>query len=109
MKRTFASYTLVSLIILLLQTTAAFAQYEEIGLGFKAGLNYSRFDGPSETGPNGESLETYSTSSGFHIGGIVNIKFTDIVGLRTEFTYSQRGTKYDYEGPSYYTVGKNTL
>jgi hypothetical protein len=109
MKRTFASYTLVSLSILLLQATTAFAQYEEIGLGFKAGLNYSKFDGPSETGPNGETLESYNTSSGFHIGGIVNIKFTDIVGLRTEFTYSQRGTKYDYDGPSYYTLGKNTL
>jgi hypothetical protein len=109
MKHTFGSYFFVTLTILLLQSTAAFAQYEGIGLGFKAGLNYSKFDGPSETGPGGESLETYSTSSGFHIGGIVNIKFTDLVGLRTEFTYSQRGTKYDYEGPSYYTVGKNTL
>lgn len=109
MMRTFGSCFLVSLIVLLLQSNTAIGQYEGIGLGFKAGLNFSKFDGPSETGPNGESLESFSTSSGFHIGGIVNIKFTDLIGLRTEFTYSQRGTKYDYEGPSYYTLGKNTL
>jgi hypothetical protein len=47
--------------------------------------------------------------NGFHIGGIVNIKFTDLVGVRTEFTYSQRGTEYEYNGPSYFTLGKNTL
>ena len=84
-------------------------QYEEVGLGFKAGLNFSKFDGPSETGPNGEALESFRVVNGFHIGGIVNIKFTDLVGLRTEFTYTQRGTEYEYNGPSYYTLGKNTL
>jgi hypothetical protein len=97
------------LCFLLSGLSPAWGQYEEIGLGFKAGLNFSRFDGPSETGPNGEELESFSVVNGFHIGGIVNIKFTDLVGLRTEFTYTQRGTEYEYNGPSYYTLGKNTL
>lgn len=108
MKR-FSCLTLLILCLVLSGTMTAWAQYEEVGLGFKAGLNYSKFDGPSETGPNGEALESFRTVNGFHIGGIVNIKFTDLVGLRTEFTYSQRGTEYAYNGPSYYTLGKYTL
>lgn len=85
------------------------AQYEEIGLGFKAGLNYSKIDGPSELGPNGEELESVSFTNGFHIGAIVNIKFTDLVGMRAEFTYSQRGTEHEYNGPSYFILGRNTV
>lgn len=89
--------------------TAVQAQYGSVGFGFKAGLNFSSFDGPSETSLNGETLEAFSTTSGFHIGALVNFKFTDLVGIRTEFAYSQRGTKYTYAGPSYFTLGKYTL
>ena len=108
MKRTPLTATLVFFLVIS-SLLPAMAQYEEVGLGFKAGLNYSKFDGPSEVGPNGEALESFRTVNGFHIGAIVNIKFTDLVGLRTEFTYSQRGTEYEYNGPSYYTLGKYTL
>jgi opacity protein-like surface antigen len=109
MKRTVSPLFATLFLLLFIQTHHAIAQYEEVGLGFKAGLNYSTFHGPLETGANGEPLEEYTTANGFHIGGIVNIKFTDLVGLRTEFTYSQRGTKYEYNGPSYYTLEKYSL
>ena len=85
------------------------AQNDFIGFGFRAGLSLSKIDGPSELGPGGEELETNKYTGGFHIGAAVNFKFTDIFGLRTEFAYSQRGTNYTYDGPSYFFLGQNTL
>lgn len=85
------------------------AQSDMIGFGFRAGLSYSKLDGPSELGPGGESLESFKSANGFHIGALVNFKFTDLVGLRAEFMYSQRGTEYKYEGPSYYVLGRNDV
>ena len=103
MKRTLLLLTILS------SFSVAYGQNEYIGLGFRTGLSFSKFDGPSETGPNGEELESFSSNGGFLIGGLVNFKFTDLVGLRTEFTYSQRGTKYKYEGPSYYQLNKGLI
>ncbi len=85
------------------------AQSDFLGFGFRAGLSFAKIDGPSELGPNGEDLETNNMASGFHIGVMVNLKFSDIMGLRTELLYSQRGTDYTYDGPSYYLLGRNTL
>ena len=85
------------------------AQLESIGYGFRAGLSLARLDGPSETGPNGETLETNKMASGFHIGVQINYKFGDLMGLRSELLFSQRGTDYLYDGPSYYVLGRNTL
>lgn len=86
-----------------------YAQSDFFGFGFRAGLSFANIDGPSELGPNGEELEENKMSSGFHIGMTFNLKFTDIMGLRGEAIYSQRGTDYTYEGPSYYLLGRNTL
>jgi len=84
------------------------SQNSQIGFGFRAGLSYSKYDGPSETGPNGEALESWSNDKGFHIGGGVTYKITDLVGARLELSFSQRGTKTNYEGPSYYILGRGT-
>lgn len=85
------------------------AQLDVIGYGFRAGISISKIDGVSELGPNNEELESNKMSSGFHIGMSFNFKFTDIMGIRTELLYSQRGTQYLYDGPSYYMLGRNTL
>jgi len=85
------------------------SQNDHIGYGFRAGLSLGKYDGPSELGPNGETLETSKMASGFHIGMTLNFKFGDLMGLRTELLFSQRGTDYQYEGPSYYNLGRNTL
>lgn len=89
-----------------LMSEATFAQNDHIGFGFRAGASISKLDGPSEIGPNGESLEQYSNARGFHIGAAFSYKFTDLVGMRAEFIFSQRGTIYDYNGPSYYVLGR---
>jgi hypothetical protein len=86
-----------------------FSQSEKIGFGFRAGASISKLDGPSEMGPNGESLEEYTNARGFHIGAAVNYKATDLFGMRAEFVFSQRGTIYDYEGPSYYVLGRGNV
>lgn len=100
---------LLFILLLAACTITLSAQDKKIGFGFRAGLSYSKFNGPSEIGPNGETLETWSNDKGFHIGGAVSYKFTDLVGARLEFMYSQRGTSSKYDGPSYYVLGRNTL
>ena len=47
----------------------------QLHYGFKTGLNFARFDGPSETDNAGKSLETWKNVTGFHIGAIVFLRF----------------------------------
>jgi len=72
----------------------------QLDLGFKAGLSYMSIDGPSEVILD-EEVEEYAASSGFQIGVIFNYRFTDLVGLRTELLYMQKGGRYKFEGPGY--------
>lgn len=88
--------------------SASFAQNENITMGFRAGLSLSRLHGPLETNAQGEELEAFTNASGFHIGFMAGYRFTDLMGIRAEFTFSQRGTKYTYEGDSYYLLGRYT-
>lgn len=100
---------LIVLVVCSLISGNAISQNENIGFGFRAGASISRLDGPSELGPNGEELEEYTMARGFHIGASVSYKFTDLVGMKAEFVYSQRGTIYDYNGPSYYVLGRGNI
>lgn len=104
MLKYFLTYTLIVFI-----SGTVISQSDKLGYGFRAGLSLSQYDGPSEIGPNGETLETNDLASGFHIGMNVMYKFGDLMGLRGGFMYSQRGTDYKYEGPSYYVLGRNTI
>ncbi len=76
--------------------------------GFKSGLNFSTFSGPSETDNNGNELENFKTNTGFHIGATFRMALTDYFGVRAELLYSQKGVDYTYEGPSYWTFINNT-
>lgn len=76
-------------------------QAQELSYGFKAGLNFSTFQGPLENGENGESPESYDFNSGFHIGIMFNRGFTDLFGIRAEVLYSQKGSRYRFEGEGY--------
>ncbi len=93
--------TKFSYILFILFGVSSFLSAQEMGYGFKAGLNFSTFQSPTEEDDNGNMLEENQLISGFHIGAIINFKFTEIAGLRTELMFSQKGTRYSFEGPSY--------
>lgn len=99
----------IILITFVLGSSISNAQTDFLGFGFRAGMSFSKIDGPSELGTNGKELESSKMASGFHIGMTINFKFSDIMGLRSELLYSQRGTDYVFDGPSYYLLGRNTL
>jgi hypothetical protein len=100
---------LLTLFLLFAGAVSLAAQHGQFGFGFRAGLDYSKLSGPSETGPNGEKLESYTNDKGFHIGGAITYKFSDLAGARFEFMFTQRGSKYEYSGPSYYVLGRKTV
>lgn len=75
---------------------------QEFSAGFRAGLNFATINGPSEMNASGSELEDYSLGSGFHVGGMANLKFTDEFMLRAEFLYSQKGVDYNYAGESFW-------
>lgn len=79
----------------------SFVSAQSFSYGFKAGLNFSRINASDLEQLNGEDLESYSQNSGFHLGVIVDSKFTDYFGVSCEFLFSQKGGRYDYSGPSY--------
>lgn len=68
--------------------------------GIRAGLNYTRFSGPLEEGVN----EKFTLANGFHFGVNYEYKFADALALRSEILYTQIGTKYNYDGESFYKV-----
>lgn len=74
---------------------------QSVSYGFKAGLNFSTIQGPSETGTDGSELESLDLINGFHIGGGVIFKIVDRFGVKAELLFSQKGTDYIFEGPSY--------
>ncbi len=90
-------FTLLVLLFAFTQLSVA----QEIGYGIRVGLNFNKLNGPSETDVNGNTLETFNFNTGFHVGGVVIFKFTDLIGLKTGFFFSQRGMKYKYEGASF--------
>lgn len=69
--------------------------------GFKAGMNFATIDGPLELGNNEQELESFSYTSGFHVGVNFNLNLTDYFGLRGEIIYGQKGAEYDFSGQSF--------
>ncbi len=90
--------SLVVILILLCSLQVISAQ---IGLGFKAGLTLGKLDGPSEM-VDSELLEEYTSSTGFQIGVVFNFEVTDLFGFRSELLYSQKSSKYKYDGLGYF-------
>lgn len=70
--------------------------------GFKAGLNFSTFSGDAEMDTDGNTLETFNNTTGFHVAATFAYAFTDLVGVKADFMYSQRGVDRRFEGPSYF-------
>lgn len=88
-----------SLILLLTLATFTFTlQAQEYGYGFSVGLNFSKFDAPSEKDAAGNELETFKYNTGFHVTASFIYKIVDNYGIRTGLTFSQRGGEYIFEG-----------
>lgn len=85
----------ILIILFLALTLPAFAQHK---VGVRAGLNYSKLNGPLETG------EEYKIGSGFHFGINYTYQFNSVFGLRGELLYIQRGTKQDFRGENVYNI-----
>lgn len=86
----------VCFIVVAVQTS--FAQLDNFGL--RAGLNYSKFLGPTLN--QNLAKESFDFNSGIHFGITYTYDFTDVFGLSTEIAYNQIGSKYTYEGNSYF-------
>jgi hypothetical protein len=92
------------LFLLLILTAFIYsAEAQDVAYGFKAGLNFNRIIADSETDGVSE-FETFDGKTGFHVGATFTWKATDLMGLRGEFLFSQKGYKRRYNGPSYYDV-----
>lgn len=94
-------YSILTL-VLLAGFGTAFAQGEFSG-GFKAGLNFNNIIGEEESAD-----EAFSTNTGFHIGASFVYTITDLFGVKAELMYSQKGTQYSYDGPSYFTFYRSS-
>ena len=92
MKRTF----LLSIVFVIISFLSGFSQ--NYNLGIRAGLNYSKFIGPTEA----ELSEGFSFNNGLHFGLSFSYHLTDVSGLRAELLYSQVGSKDSLVGDSYY-------
>ncbi|MEL6654909.1 MAG: porin family protein [Bacteroidota bacterium] len=88
--------------VLLSSFGMACAQGEFSG-GFKAGLNFNNVIGDEES-----ANEIFATNTGFHIGASFVYSVTDLFGIKAELMYSQKGTQYTYDGPSYFTFYRNS-
>lgn len=76
--------------------------------GFKAGLNFSTFSGDLETDADGNELEEFENTTGFHVGATFAYAITDLFGVKADLMYSQKGVGRTFEGPSYFYVYNET-
>lgn len=86
-------YLLITILALACLNTASTQSF-----GIRAGLNYTKFSGPLESGVN----EKYALSNGFHFGANYAYKFTNKAAVKAELLYTQVGSAYSYDGASYY-------
>ena len=87
-----------NILILIMVLGPILIQAQDFHFGIRAGLNNSKFLGPAETG----AIEEFSFDNGFHFGVVALMDLNDYFSLGTEILYDQMGTKYHYEGTSYF-------
>ncbi len=101
----------IAFIAILLSLSQFSLQAQDFGGGFKVGLNSSTFIAPSETDADGVDLESFDFLTGFHVGGLVQLKFNKYFGVQAEVLFMQRGTSYTFEGDGFqiYTASNNAI
>ena len=65
------------------------SQAQEVEFGAKAGLNIADL---------GSDAETSGSRTGFHFGGVAEIKFSEKFSVQPELLYSMQGAKSDITG-----------
>lgn len=86
------------LIVISILFWAGFLVGQGYYIGIRAGTNYTKFNGPSEMG----AREEFKTANGIHFGLGLGYKLNDLMSIKTEIMYTQNGSKYEFEGDSYY-------
>lgn len=66
-------------------------QAQDVSFGIKGGVNFSNF-----SGDDADMLET-DGRTGFHLGLIAEIMFTENLGVQPEVLYSSQGAKSDFQ------------
>lgn len=70
--------------------------------GFRAGLNFITESGPVEMSEDGATnYQRVNRTTGFHVGATFAYEFTDLVGVKADLMYSQKGGEFIYDGPAY--------
>jgi hypothetical protein len=88
------------ILFLLFSIQVVFVSAQDFHFGIRAGLSYSKFMGPSEA----NVIEDFNLNNGFHFGVVGMIELNNYFSLGAEVLYNQLGTKYYYEGESYYRM-----
>ncbi|MCU0345361.1 MAG: PorT family protein [Saprospiraceae bacterium] len=91
---------LIVLCAVLFSATVATAQ--DFSFGFKTGLSFNNIKGELEE--SATANESIDRNVGFHFGATFTWHMTDLMGLRGEFLYSQKGAKRSFDGESYYNL-----
>jgi len=94
------SRNLLTLLILLFLIPIS-SNAQSTAYGFRVGLNMSTILTSDLETTNGIDLENFTTNSGFHVGGGIKFKFTDLFGIRAELLFSQKGTKHTFKGDGF--------
>lgn len=96
-------------LLLILSFTFSFSlSAQEFSGGFRAGLNFISFDGDQEMSSVSEAtFEEFRRTTGFHVAATFALAFTDLVGIKADLMYSQKGGEIRYEGPSYFYLYAN--
>lgn len=68
--------------------------------GIRAGLNYSAFNGPLESGV----IEKNKFTNGFHFGFTYSYPIYEDFSVRAELMYAQLGSRLEYEGETFYRI-----
>jgi len=84
-------------------STTLFAQ--EFSGGFRAGLNFNTLESTAEDCmqcDGGMSYESFNRTTGFHVGATFALAFTDLVGIKADLMYNQKGVEKRFDGPSFF-------
>ena len=85
--------------ILLVLCFSSSITHAQLRGGFKTGLNFSTFKGPLLTIDG--ATETFESSTGFHVGPIIQWPISESFGLKAEVLYNQFGAKYHFDGTGF--------